>query len=180
MLVVENFQLQNFFQTENLCRPITFYKFLFPRKIFFWVRMGLKQVVFALLIPSCQHVWNKLFTIVTSLMALSDILQLRLFQQLWYSHDITILLYNNIVISWLYVVNLVTTYQFFPWLYSTSNIDSAPPQRPLLFDNPAFHIPGVEPTWHCTRDTRGMSIQLVHWSQCVAGLIYLVLQVTSY
>jgi hypothetical protein len=30
----ENFQLQNFFTTENLCRPITFYKFFFSRKIF--------------------------------------------------------------------------------------------------------------------------------------------------
>ena len=34
LLKVENFQLQNFFPTENLCRPITFYKFFFPRKIF--------------------------------------------------------------------------------------------------------------------------------------------------
>jgi hypothetical protein len=31
---VENFQLQNFIPTENLCRPITFYKIFFPRKIF--------------------------------------------------------------------------------------------------------------------------------------------------
>ncbi|CAB3985221.1 DNA-directed RNA polymerase III subunit RPC1-like [Paramuricea clavata] len=31
-------------------------------------------------------------------------------------------------------------------LLNKSNIDSAPPQRPLLFDNPEFHIPGVEPT----------------------------------
>jgi hypothetical protein len=30
----QNFFLQNFFPTENLCRPITFYKFFFPRKIF--------------------------------------------------------------------------------------------------------------------------------------------------
>jgi hypothetical protein len=34
LLKVENFQLQNFFQTENLCRPITFHKIFFPRKIF--------------------------------------------------------------------------------------------------------------------------------------------------
>ena len=33
-LKVENFQLQNFFPTENLCRPMTFHKFFFPRKIF--------------------------------------------------------------------------------------------------------------------------------------------------
>jgi hypothetical protein len=32
LLKVENFQLQNFFPTENLCRPITFYKIFFPRK----------------------------------------------------------------------------------------------------------------------------------------------------
>jgi hypothetical protein len=30
LLKVENFQLQNFFPTENLCRPITFYKIFCP------------------------------------------------------------------------------------------------------------------------------------------------------
>ena len=34
LLKLENFQLQNFFPTENLCQPITFYKFFFLRKIF--------------------------------------------------------------------------------------------------------------------------------------------------
>ena len=36
LLKVENFQLQNFFPTENLCRPIipVFQKIFFPRKIF--------------------------------------------------------------------------------------------------------------------------------------------------
>ena len=34
LLKVENFQLQNFFPTENLCRPITFYKAFFLWKIF--------------------------------------------------------------------------------------------------------------------------------------------------
>jgi hypothetical protein len=34
LLKLENFQLQNFFPTESLCRPITFYKFFFLRKIF--------------------------------------------------------------------------------------------------------------------------------------------------
>jgi hypothetical protein len=34
LLKVENFQLQNFFPTENLCRPITFYKMFFLRKKF--------------------------------------------------------------------------------------------------------------------------------------------------
>jgi hypothetical protein len=33
LLKVENFQLQNFFPTESLCRSITFYKIFFPRKI---------------------------------------------------------------------------------------------------------------------------------------------------
>ena len=33
-LKVENFQLQNFFPTEKLCRPITFYKIFFLRKMF--------------------------------------------------------------------------------------------------------------------------------------------------
>jgi hypothetical protein len=34
LLKVEIFQLQNIFPTENLCRPITFYKIFFLRKIF--------------------------------------------------------------------------------------------------------------------------------------------------
>jgi hypothetical protein len=34
LLKVEHFQLQIFFPTENLCRPITFYKIFFLRKIF--------------------------------------------------------------------------------------------------------------------------------------------------
>ena len=34
LLKVENFQFQNFFPTENLCRPITFYKIFFLWKIF--------------------------------------------------------------------------------------------------------------------------------------------------
>ena len=33
LLKVENFQLQNFSPTENLCRPITSYKIFFLRKI---------------------------------------------------------------------------------------------------------------------------------------------------
>ena len=50
-----------------------------------------QQVVFALLVPSCQHVWNKLLTTCNNL---DDIMRLvaRLFQQVWYNHDITILL----------------------------------------------------------------------------------------
>jgi hypothetical protein len=59
-----------------------------------------QQVVFALLVPSCQHVWNKLLTTCNNL---ADIIRLvaRLFQQVRYSHDITILLQPC-------VVNLVT------------------------------------------------------------------------
>jgi hypothetical protein len=59
-----------------------------------------QQVVFALLVPSCQHVWNKLLTTCNNLV---DIIRLvaRLFQHVWYSHDITILLQPC-------VVNLVT------------------------------------------------------------------------
>jgi hypothetical protein len=33
-----------------------------------------QQVVFALLVPSCQQVWNKLLTVVTTLLVLSDLL----------------------------------------------------------------------------------------------------------
>ena len=50
-----------------------------------------QQVVFALLAPNCQQVWNKLLTICNKLV---DIITLvaRLFQRVQYSHDITILL----------------------------------------------------------------------------------------
>jgi hypothetical protein len=56
--------------------------------------------VFALLVPSCQQVWNKLLTICNNLV---DIIRLvtRLFQQVRYSHHITILLQPH-------VINLVT------------------------------------------------------------------------
>jgi hypothetical protein len=59
-----------------------------------------QQIVFALLVPSCQQVWNKLLTTCNNLV---DIIRLvsRLFQQVQYSHDITILLQPC-------VVNLVT------------------------------------------------------------------------
>jgi hypothetical protein len=52
-----------------------------------------QQVVLTLLVPSCQQAWDKLLTICNHLV---DIIRLgaRLFQQVWYSHDIT---YNNIV-----------------------------------------------------------------------------------
>ena len=59
-----------------------------------------QQVVFALLVTSCQQVWNKLLTTCDNLV---DIIRLvaRLFQQVRYSHDITVLLQPC-------VVNLVT------------------------------------------------------------------------
>jgi hypothetical protein len=59
-----------------------------------------QQVVFALLVPSYQQVWNKLLTTCNNLI---DIIRLvaRLFQQVRYSHDITTLLQAC-------VVNLVT------------------------------------------------------------------------
>ena len=59
-----------------------------------------QQVVFALLVPSCQQVWNKLLTTCNNLV---DIIRLvaRLFQQVRHSHDITILLQPC-------VINLVT------------------------------------------------------------------------
>ena len=48
-----------------------------------------QQVVFALLVTSCQQVWNKLLTTCNNLV---DIVRLvtRLFQQGCYNHDITI------------------------------------------------------------------------------------------
>ncbi len=65
-----------------------------------------QQVVFALLVPMLlQQVWNKLLTTCNKL---DDIIRLaaRLFQQVWYSLDITRMLQgrrhkfcNNIVIS---------------------------------------------------------------------------------
>jgi hypothetical protein len=54
-------------------------------------RQQVDRVVFALLVPSCQQVWNKLLTTCNNLV---DIIRLvaRLFQQVRYSHDISILL----------------------------------------------------------------------------------------
>jgi hypothetical protein len=59
-----------------------------------------QQVVFARLVPSCQQVWNNLLTTCNNLV---DILRLvaRLFQQVQYNHDRTMLLQPC-------VVNLVT------------------------------------------------------------------------
>ena len=59
-----------------------------------------QQVVFALLVTSCQQVWNKPLTTCNNLV---DIIRLvtRVFQQGCYNHDITILLQPC-------VVNLVT------------------------------------------------------------------------
>jgi hypothetical protein len=59
-----------------------------------------QQVVFAMLVLSCQQVWNKLLTTCNNLV---DIIRLvaRLLQQVQYNHDITILLQPC-------VVNLVT------------------------------------------------------------------------
>ena len=59
-----------------------------------------QQVVFALLVPSCQQVWNKLITICNNLVDIARLVA-RLFQQVRYSYDITILLQPC-------VVNLVT------------------------------------------------------------------------
>jgi hypothetical protein len=61
-----------------------------------------QQVVFTLLVPSCQQVWNKLLTTCNNIV---DIIRLviRLFQQVRYSHDITVLLQPCMC-----VVNLVT------------------------------------------------------------------------
>jgi hypothetical protein len=55
-----------------------------------------QQVVFALLVPSCQQVWKKLLTTCSNLV---DTIRLvtRLFQQVRYSHDITILLQPCVV-----------------------------------------------------------------------------------
>jgi hypothetical protein len=57
------------------------------------------------LVPSCQQVWNKLLTTCNNLV---DIIRLvaRLFQQVWYSHDIAILLQpcNILIMSWLYQI----------------------------------------------------------------------------
>ena len=57
--------------------------------------------MFALLVTSCQQVWNKLLTTCNKLV---DIVRLitRLLQQGYYNHDITILLQSG-------VVNLVTS-----------------------------------------------------------------------
>jgi hypothetical protein len=67
-----------------------------------------QQVVFALLVPSCQQVWNKLLTTCNNLV---DIIRLvtRLFQQVRYSHDITILLRPCVINLVTFQNNLVTS-----------------------------------------------------------------------
>ena len=52
-----------------------------------------QQVVFALPFASCQQVWNKLLTICNNLFDIIRVVA-RLFQQVQYSHDITIFFYN--------------------------------------------------------------------------------------
>jgi hypothetical protein len=59
-----------------------------------------QQVVFAMLVPSCQQVWNKLLTTCNNLVDIIRIAKM-LFQQVRYSHDIAVLLQPC-------VVNLVT------------------------------------------------------------------------
>jgi hypothetical protein len=59
-----------------------------------------QQVVFALLVPSCQQVWKKLLTTCNNLVDIIRVVA-RLFQQVRYSHNIKILLQPCIV-------NLVT------------------------------------------------------------------------
>jgi hypothetical protein len=66
-----------------------------------------QQVVFALLVTSCQQVWNKLLTICNNLV---DIIRLvtRLFQQVRYSHDIAVLLQPCVVnlVAFLFIMTV--------------------------------------------------------------------------
>jgi hypothetical protein len=55
-----------------------------------------QQVVFALLAPSRQQVWNKVLTTCNNLVGIIRLVA-RLFQQVRYSHDITILLQPCVV-----------------------------------------------------------------------------------
>ena len=71
-----------------------------------------QQLVFAMLVPSCQQVWNKLLTISNNpLLILMIRLVTQLFQQVRYSHDIAVLLQPC-------VVNLVT----FLFIMTVSNL----------------------------------------------------------
>jgi phage-related protein len=66
-----------------------------------------QQAVLALLVPSYQQVWNNLLTVVNNLV---DIIRLvaRLFQQVRYSHDKTILLQPCVVnlVTFLYIMTV--------------------------------------------------------------------------
>jgi hypothetical protein len=77
-----------------------------------------QQVVFALLVPSSQQVWNKLLTTYNKLECIIRLVT-RLFQQVWYSHDITRMLQPC-------VVNLVTflLYHDYIWLVRTTYMTS--------------------------------------------------------
>ena len=85
-----------------------------------------QQVVFALLVTSCQQVWNKLLTICNNLV---DIIRFvtRLFQQVRHSHDIAVLLPPC-------VVNLVT----FLFIMTVSDLIVVNKLVPNLLQHKAF------------------------------------------
>jgi hypothetical protein len=57
-----------------------------------------QQIVFALLVPSCQQVWSKLLITCNNLVDINRLVA-RLFQQVRCSHDITILLIRPCLIN---------------------------------------------------------------------------------
>jgi hypothetical protein len=77
-----------------------------------------QQVVFVLLVPSCQQIWNKLLTTCNNLV---DIIRLvaSVFQQVRYSHDITVLLQPC-------VVNLVTFLLYHDYIMTVSDLSEQP------------------------------------------------------
>jgi hypothetical protein len=77
-----------------------------------------QQVVFVLLVPSCQQIWNKLLTTCNNLV---DIIRLvaSVFQQVRYSHDITVLLQPC-------VVNLVTFLLYHDYIMTVSDLLEQP------------------------------------------------------
>ena len=95
-----NCYMRNFQQVVKLMRPHTNTDVKISQLVP-CLQTNRQQVVFALLVTSCQQVWNKLLTTCSKL---RDIVRLvtSLFQQGCYNHDITILLQPC-------VVNLVTS-----------------------------------------------------------------------
>jgi hypothetical protein len=116
-----------------------------------------QQVVFALLIPSCQQVWNNLLTIVKALLILSDLLQGCSNKSDIYSHDIILLQPKC-------VVNLVT----FLLYHDCIRLVTEQPSTSLIMPSSLLQVVNRNKLLeqHCYKSAAGL-LQLVHFYVCI-------------